>query len=174
MLKDALKELREKKRLTKKQVANGVGITDRAYIAYEYGERDVSTETLAKLADFYGVTTDYLLGRPDAAPPADPVDEFAEKVNMQEHEQIILKKWLALNEKQRKMVFDFMVDIVHEYEREAVQSNAQPEQKQIKKTEGYNVSELAIARSSESNYKPAPTEEQYNSFEELTDDMLGE
>lgn len=63
MLKDNLKALRESKGLTKKQVAQGVGINERAYIAYEYGERDVSTETLSKLADFYGVSTDYLLGR---------------------------------------------------------------------------------------------------------------
>lgn len=167
MLKDQLKLLRKNKKLTKKQVADGVGITDRAYIAYEYGERDVSTETLSKLADFYGVTTDYLLGRPDAKPPADPVEELADRVQMQEQEQIILKKWLALDEKQRRAVYDFMVDIVHEYE--SVQSNAQ---KQIEKSDTYN--EWAIARSSDGNYKPAPTEEQYNSFDDLTDDMLGE
>ena len=125
---------------------------------------------MIKLANFYGVTTDYLLGRPDAKPPADPVEEFIDRVQMQEQEQIILKKWLALDEKKRQAVFDFMVDIVHEYESTSVQSTAQ---EQIKKTDTYN-SEFAVARSSESNYKPAPTEEQYNSFEELTDDMLGE
>lgn len=73
MLKDTLKALRVSKGLTKKQVARGVGIGERAYIAYEYGERDVSTETLLKLADFYGVTTDYLLGR---EPAPDPFAEF--------------------------------------------------------------------------------------------------
>jgi len=51
-----------------------------------------------------------------------------------------------------------------------VQSNAQNE---IKKTDTYN-SKLAIARSSESNYKPAPTEEQYNELVDLPDDLLGE
>ncbi len=173
-LRDNLKKIREERKLTKKEVCERTGISERAYLTYEFGEREPKISVIEKLADFYGVTTDYLLGRPDAVPPADPVDEFADKVNMQEHEQIILKKWLALNEKQRQMVFDFMVDIVHEYEKEAVRSNTQPEQKQIKKTKGYNVSELAIARSSESNYKPAPTEEQYNSLVELTDDMLGE
>lgn len=71
MLKDNLKSLRESKGLTKKQVAQGVGINERAYIAYEYGERDVSTDTLCKFAKFYGVTTDYLLGLEPPPPPKD-------------------------------------------------------------------------------------------------------
>lgn len=69
MLKDALKKEREKKGLTKKQVAAGIGVTERAYITYEYGDRDVSTDVLVKLADFYGVTTDYLLGREQIEDP---------------------------------------------------------------------------------------------------------
>lgn len=69
MLKEALKKEREKKGLTKKQVAAGIGVTERAYITYEYGDRDVSTDVLVKLADFYGVTTDYLLGREQIEDP---------------------------------------------------------------------------------------------------------
>lgn len=139
MLKNQLKLLRERKKLTKKQVADAISVTERAYITYEYGQRDISTETLQKLADFYGVTTDYLLGRPDAKPPADPVEEFVDKVQMKEQEQIILKKWLALDEKQRRVVFDFMVDIVHEYESASVQSNAQSQSKvYISKTAARN------------------------------------
>lgn len=174
MLKNQLKLLRERKKLTKKQVADAISVTERAYITYEYGQRDISTETLQKLADFYDVTTDYLLGRPDAKPPADPVEEFVDKVQMKEQEQIILKKWLALDEKQRRVVFDFMVDIVHEYESASVQSNAQNQSETIQRNDTYGFSEQAIARSSESNYKPAPTEEQYNEFIDLPDDMLGE
>ena len=80
MLKDNLKTLRESKKLTKKAVAENVGITERAYIAYEYGERDVSTATLSKLADFYHVTTDYLLGRETSEP--EPIDDLAHQLNM--------------------------------------------------------------------------------------------
>lgn len=93
---------------------------------------------------------------------------------MKEQEQIILKKWLALNEKQRRMVFDFMIDIVHEYESSSVQSSAQNQSEQIQRNNTYSFSDQAIARSSESNYKPVPTEEQYNEFIDLPDDMLGE
>lgn len=170
--KDILKELRRNKSLSAQQVADGCDMSLGVYKKYESGERGVGTPALLKLADFYNVTTDYLLGRPDAKPPADPVEEFADRVQMQEQEQIILKKWLALDEKQRRAVYDFMVDIVHEYE--SVQSNAQSQSEQIQRSGTYEFSEQAIARSSDSNYKPAPTEEQYNDFDDLPDDMLGE
>ena len=172
--KDILKELRRSKNLSAQQVADGCDMSLGVYKKYESGERGVGTPALLKLADFYDVTTDYLLGRPDAKPPADPVEEFVDKVQMKEQEQIILKKWLALDEKQRRVVFDFMVDIVHEYESASVQSNAQNQSETIQRNDTYKFSEQAIARSSESNYKPAPTEEQYNEFVDLPDDMLGE
>ncbi len=172
--KDILKKLRRSKNLSAQQVADGCDMSLGVYKKYESGERGVGTPALLKLADFYDVTTDYLLGRPDAKPPADPVEEFVDKVQMKEQEQIILKKWLALDEKQRRVVFDFMVDIVHEYESASVQSNAQNQSETIQRNDTYGFSEQAIARSSESNYKPAPTEEQYNEFIDLPDDMLGE
>lgn len=172
--KDILKELRRNKNLSAQQVADGCDMSFGVYKKYESGERGVGTPALLKLADFYDVTTDYLLGRPDAKPPADPVEEFVDKVQMKEQEQIILKKWLALDEKQRRVVFDFMVDIVHEYESASVQSNAQNQSETIQRNDTYRFSEQAIARSSESNYKSVPTEEQYNEFVDLPDDMLGE
>lgn len=113
MLKDQLKKLREARKLTKKQVAESVGLTDRAYIAYEYGERDVSTETLTKLADFYGVTTDYLLGR-EPTQPQSPIDEFADNVKLEELEKIIIRKYLELTDNQRKCVLDFIRNAIKE------------------------------------------------------------
>lgn len=112
MLKDTLKRLRDKKGLTKKQVANGVAITERAYIAYEYGERDVSTDTLSRLADFYGVTTDYLLGRETRE--QDGIDELASEFNMSALEQKILTNYLALPENMRSDLMDFLDKSVKE------------------------------------------------------------
>ena len=109
MLKDTLKLLREQKNLTKKQVADAIEVTERAYITYEYGQRDVSTGTLQKLADFYGVTTDYLLGRPDAKAPADPIDKL---MTVDEMEKDLLREWLSLDEASRKSFLDVLRKIV--------------------------------------------------------------
>ncbi|MBO5398399.1 MAG: helix-turn-helix domain-containing protein [Clostridia bacterium] len=57
-----LKILREEKNLNQADVANFLNITSAAAGQYERGVRDLSTDKLIKLANFFGVTTDYLLG----------------------------------------------------------------------------------------------------------------
>lgn len=58
-----LKELRTEKKLTQTELAKIINISQRAYSFYEKGEREPSIETILKLADFYQVPTDILLGR---------------------------------------------------------------------------------------------------------------
>lgn len=126
MLKDKLKELRESKGLTKKQVSSGCGISDRAYIAYEYGERDVSTETLSKLADFYGVTTDYLLGRPEAPAPTTAEEhllELARAKNFEALEEALFEQYIELPEEIRREVIAFMYRVANEAEAKKRQSS---------------------------------------------------
>lgn len=60
-----LRDLREDQDLTQKQVAEMLGMSQTGYSKYETGENDIPTQILLKLADFYGTTTDYLLGRND-------------------------------------------------------------------------------------------------------------
>lgn len=110
MLKDNLKLLREKNNLTKKQVADAIGVTERAYITYEYGQRDVSTETLQRLANFYGVTTDYLLGRPEATPPVDALAQLSKDKEMSTLEEELLRKYMELPHEARRAVVQFIND----------------------------------------------------------------
>ena len=58
-----LKELRKGKGLTQQNMADMMGLTMRNYQRYEYGMINVPATTLNFFADFFGVTTDYLLGR---------------------------------------------------------------------------------------------------------------
>ncbi|QNU65781.1 helix-turn-helix transcriptional regulator [Ruminiclostridium herbifermentans] len=58
-----LRELREEKKLLQKDIANLLNITASAYGYYEQGKREPDTHTVKSLADFYNVSTDYLLGR---------------------------------------------------------------------------------------------------------------
>lgn len=58
-----LKELRKEKGLTQQNMADMMGITMRNYQRYEYGDINVPATTLNFFADYFGVTTDYLLGR---------------------------------------------------------------------------------------------------------------
>ena len=105
MLKDQLKKLRESRNLTKKQVADSIDVTERAYITYEYGQRDISTETLNKLADFYGVTTDYLLGREPTPNP------FADLNLSEDDEAEVIAKYMSLPPEIRACMLDVLVQL---------------------------------------------------------------
>lgn len=61
--KETIIELRKTKGLTGQEVANAIGISYKVYQTYESGVRNAGLPVVEKLADFYGVTTDYLLGR---------------------------------------------------------------------------------------------------------------
>lgn len=56
-----LKELREEKNLSQKEVAKYLNIAQNTYSRYETGEREPSISTLMKLAKFYRVSLDYLV-----------------------------------------------------------------------------------------------------------------
>lgn len=58
-----LKDLRIDNDLYQKEVANILNITRQQYGLYECGKRDIPIDLLIKLADFYHVSTDYILGR---------------------------------------------------------------------------------------------------------------
>lgn len=60
-----LKYLRESELLTQTQVAKAIFCSQRAYSHYETGQRDIPTQTLIRLADFYNVSVDFILGRTD-------------------------------------------------------------------------------------------------------------
>lgn len=63
MIGDKLKLLREQRDYTQGYVADTLGISRVNYNRYENNNREPDGETLKRIADFFGVTTDELLGR---------------------------------------------------------------------------------------------------------------
>ena len=57
-----LRELREQKGVTQKEVAEAIGCTATVYSRYERGEREPDISTLCSLADYFEVSTDTLIG----------------------------------------------------------------------------------------------------------------
>ena len=64
-----IRSLRIDNGLTQKQVAQMLGISQNTYSQYEIGVLNYPVEALIKLADYYGVSTDYLLGRTTVKDP---------------------------------------------------------------------------------------------------------
>lgn len=65
-----LKEIRTIKGYSQQEVADHLGSTAVSYSRYESGNRSPSLEMLIKLADYFDVTIDYLLGRNTGVPQA--------------------------------------------------------------------------------------------------------
>ena len=64
-----LKQLRTNKKVSQKEVADYIGVSRTAYNQYESGKRDMSTDTLIKLADYFNVSIDAILGRSEEETP---------------------------------------------------------------------------------------------------------
>ena len=63
-IQERLKDLRVERRLTLEQLAEQTGLSKSALGSYESDDyKDISHHAINRLADFYGVTTDYLLAR---------------------------------------------------------------------------------------------------------------
>ena len=60
-----LKELRKNKGVTQKSMSEFLEITETSYQYYEYGKREPNHGMTIKLADFFDVSLDYLMGRSD-------------------------------------------------------------------------------------------------------------
>lgn len=64
VLAERLRLLRQERKLTQEQAAKEVGLSPRGYQDYELG-RQPNSGALLHIAAFYGVSTDWLLGRTD-------------------------------------------------------------------------------------------------------------
>lgn len=59
---ERIRNLREDRDLTQKQLATELNCSQQVYSNYELGQRDIPTDILIKLSEFYNVSTDYILG----------------------------------------------------------------------------------------------------------------
>ena len=66
---ERIRNLREDNDLKQQDLANYLNCSQVCYSRYELGSRDIPTEVLIKLADYYDTSTDYLLGRTTISKP---------------------------------------------------------------------------------------------------------
>ena len=160
-----LRDLRLKKQLTQAETAEKFGISQQTYQKYESGKVEPSYDLLCEFAIFFGVSTDYLLGREEKP---DPIEQLATLSSMEVTEQVLLEKYLELPKASREIVINFMKSAIKEAE-----ARKEQEKPSIQLHEGQR---LAVARTDDPDklYRPAPTEEQLKSFTPCTPDMLGE
>lgn len=81
-----MKELRKENKKTQQEIAEILNVTQQTYAKYELGINEPTIATFCKLADYYGVTVDYLLGR--------KVNEYA---YLTEHEKVLISDFRKLS-----------------------------------------------------------------------------
>lgn len=64
-LSERLQYLKNNRNLLQKNIAKEIGIALRTYQYYESGERKPDSDTILKIAEYFDVSVDYLLGRTD-------------------------------------------------------------------------------------------------------------
>lgn len=69
MFKKRLRELRLDRQMSQQELAESLGVSRGAIGMYEQGKREPDSTILQRIADFFGVTVDYLLGRSNYRAP---------------------------------------------------------------------------------------------------------
>lgn len=69
MAYERIRNLREDSDLTQQQMADKLFINRRTYSSYENGVRGIPVEVLGSIADIFGTSVDYLMGRTDVKKP---------------------------------------------------------------------------------------------------------
>ncbi|MBE6635594.1 MAG: helix-turn-helix transcriptional regulator [Ruminococcaceae bacterium] len=65
MVYKRIRDLREDRDLTQKEMSRILNCSQQVYSNYELGQRDIPTDILIKLSSFYKVSVDYILGISD-------------------------------------------------------------------------------------------------------------
>lgn len=158
MLKDTLKRLRTDRKLTRRDIEKKLGITERNIKSYELGTSNPSLEVLVRLADFYEVSTDYLLGREEKK-----YVEDVSKMSDNDLDKKLMQFFIELPESSKQGIRDFVMSLVVGLS-ETTSAESQPQRiVQTKVSEP----ELKVARSSNlTETQPRKlTKEQWNELE---------
>lgn len=99
-----LKLLRKELKKTQTDIANVLGITVSAYGNYELGQREPDNANLVKLARYFNVSTDYLLGLSDERSPKQSIQQSS---NLTSRESQLLSVFNSLSPSEQGEVLGF-------------------------------------------------------------------
>lgn len=73
-----IRELREDKDLTQKQLGQILNMSQTGYSQYEIGKNDIPTKILIELANFYNTSIDYILGLTNETKPYTRTNRYSD------------------------------------------------------------------------------------------------
>lgn len=84
MIGNKIRDLRKEKKLSQNELGKSIGVSQTTVTAWETGRAEPASTYIKKLADFFNVSADYLLGRPE------------KKISSEEQETKDLKNFLKI------------------------------------------------------------------------------
>lgn len=109
MLCDRIKKLRETTGLSARKFAQEFGIKYTTYYGYETGSREPGSDFLIKLAKYFNVTTDYILGIEDETKKTSAsLENNAEENEEDDSKLLLLKELDNLTQEDRKNLLDYV------------------------------------------------------------------
>lgn len=107
-----IKYLREEKNIYQKDLAKLLDVSIPAINYYENEKRAMDTDTALTLADYFGVSVDYLLGKTDIRHPGQQIDDILNEamIGMSKEE------YENLTETQKKQIRDFAIFVKNQNE----------------------------------------------------------
>lgn len=103
---ELLKKLRQQRGLYQKDVASFLGVDRTTYVKYETGASEPDNKTLSKLADFYDVSVDELLGRDTKSEQKENPSGKSEGIDETNIE--ILNVWSTLSLEQKEKALSYL------------------------------------------------------------------
>ena len=122
-----LRKLRNSKKLSQPELAEKFGLTKYQVSRYENGESNPDPDVISKFAEYFEVTTDYLLGRTDNPQGYSDFDPIAEhnrllkKYGIEDSGFFDIEKWKQMGPEELKQLenyFKFIVEQAKQREKE--------------------------------------------------------
>lgn len=110
MIGNRIKLLREEKGIKQEELANKISVSPSAIGMYETNKREPNNEITLKIANFFGVSTDYLLGKTDIRNPRQKEQDLLDLAKI----GFSMDKYNPPTEKQKEQIRDLLEVILRD------------------------------------------------------------
>ena len=168
-MKNNIKVLREQRKLTQQECADVFNVKLRAWQTYEQGISEPKFEVLCKIADYFNVSLDYLLGRETPPPPPDAMEVLGIEKNVDDDD--FMRLYSELPDYAKQIFVDTMAKLAQAGKADTRKKQPKPVEppKPDIQVSQIRSSGIAIARGG-NGFKPAPTKEQIASIIPVPED----
>ena len=108
MVRNRVKELRKERRLRQEELAGRINISQQTVSRIENGDNALAADILMSLANYFGVSVDYILYRSDSRRGAENQTEFNE---IQERSYNLCRKYEQLNRKNQELIYNLTEEL---------------------------------------------------------------